>query len=149
MDSIVVDLAARVVAVLLPLVSKGAEEFATKVGETTYAKAKTLLATLKHKWSQDKEASESLAHFEEKPERYKGVIEDILQEKLSQDNDLVAYISHLFQEMGPALEIIQKMDEGRDITGLKAEQMRRGTAKVTQDIKHGEKVTGAEFEKLG
>src|SRR2546421_8734024 len=111
MDPAIVDLATKVVAVLLPFVSKGAEEFATKVGDTAYEKAKNLLSTLKQRWSRDTEATESLVRFEQKPERYKTVLEDILQEKIVEDHDLAAQVAQLLQELGPTLEIIQQMEE--------------------------------------
>jgi hypothetical protein len=38
---------------------------------------------------------ENLKRFEEKPERYKPVLEDILQEKLSENKDLVTELSRL------------------------------------------------------
>src|SRR5260221_482645 len=60
MDPVIVDLATKVMAILLPLVSKSAEEFATQVGDAAYDKAKSLLSTIKQKWSRDKEATETL-----------------------------------------------------------------------------------------
>lgn len=149
MDPAIVDLATKAMAVLLPFVSKGAEEFASKVGDAAYEKAKTLLATLKQKWSGDEEATESLVRFEEKPERYKLVLEDILQEKLVEDHDLAVQVTWLLQEIGPWLEITQQMDEGKDITGLKAREMRSGQARVRQDIVKAESVTGAQFDSIG
>src|SRR5437588_12416145 len=99
MDPAIVDLATKVVAVLLPFVSKGAEEFSSKVGDAAYEKAKKLLSTLKQRWSWDTEATESLVRFEQKPERYKVVLEDILQEKLIEDHDLSSQLTQLLQEM--------------------------------------------------
>lgn len=52
-------------------------------------------------------------------------------------------------EKEPTLEIIQQMDEGKDITGLKARKMRSGRVRVTQDITQAERVIGAEFDTLG
>lgn len=149
MDPAIVDLATKVVAILLPFVSKGAEEFASKVGDAAYEKAKSLLGTLKQKWAGDKEATESLVRFEQKPERYKTVLEDILQEKLAEDHDLATRVARLLQEMGPTLEIVQQMEEGKDIIGLKAKEMRSGRARISQDINKAEGVTGAEFDTLG
>lgn len=149
MDPAIVDLATKVVAVLLPFVSKGAEEFASKVGDAAYEKAKALLSTLKQRWSGDIEATENLVRFEQKPERYQTVLEDILQEKLVEDHDLEAQLARLLQEMGPTLEIIQQMEEGKDIIGLKARDMRSGRARVSQNITKAEEVTGAEFDTLG
>jgi hypothetical protein len=149
MDSAMIDLATKVIAVLLPFVSKSAEEFATQVGDAAYDKAKALLSTIKQKWSRDKEATETLACFEEKPERYKAVVEDILQEKLAEDHDFAAHIARLLQDMGPTLEVIQQMEEGKNITGLKAREMIRGKARVAQDITKAEGVIGAEFDTIG
>jgi len=59
-------------------VSKGVEEFASKVGDATYEKARALLEILKNKLWGNKEAAESLVRFEGKPERCKTVLEDIL-----------------------------------------------------------------------
>ena len=149
MDPAIIDISTKVMAVLLPFVAKGAEEFASKVGDAAYEKAKTLLTVLKQKWSGDKEATESLVRFEEKPERYKMVLEDILQEKLAADHDLAAQVARLLHEMGPTLEIIQQMEEGKDILGLKAKELRSGSYRVAQDITKGEGITGVELDTGG
>lgn len=149
MDPTIVDVSTKVMAVLLPFVTKGAEEFASKVGDAAYEKAKPLLTVLKQKWSGDKEATESLALFEQKPQRYQVVLEEILQEKLVEDHDLVIQMVQLLQEMGPTLEIIQHMEAGKDIIGLKAREMRSGRARIAQDISQAEGVTGAELDTLG
>ena len=149
MNPAIIDLTTKVVAVLLPFMSKGAEEFASKVGDAAYEKAEAFLSTLKQRWSGDKEATESLSRFEKKPERYRVVLEDILQEKLAEDHNLAVQVARLLQEMGPSLEIIQHMEEGTDIIGLRAKEMRSGRASITQDIIKAERVTGAEFDTLG
>ena len=51
--------------------------------------------------------------------------------------------------MEPTLEIIQQMEEGKDIIGLKAKGMRSGGVRISQDITKAERVTGAEFDTLG
>lgn len=149
MDPAIIDISTKVMAVLLPFVSKGAEEFASKVGDAAYEKAKTLFTVLKQKWSGDKEATESLALFEQKPQRYQAVLEDILQEKLVEDHDLVIQLVQLLQEMGPTLEIIQHMEEGKDVLGLKAKELKSGRYRVTQDVAKGERITGVELDTGG
>lgn len=84
-----------------------------------------------------------------KPERYQPVLEDILNEKLAQDKDFADELAHLLKEMGPTLEIVQKMKEAEDVTGLEAEDMSRSKAKVRQDIEKAEKVTGAKIDRIG
>jgi SOS response regulatory protein OraA/RecX len=149
MDPAIIDLTTKVMTILLPLVSKGAEEFAGKVGDAAYEKAKSLLMAIKQKWSGDQEVVENLARFEEKPERYKVVLEDILREKLSDDRDFASKLSQQLREIGPALEVIQEMDEGRNITGLRAKEMGSGKAKVTQHITKADSVTGADLDIIG
>jgi hypothetical protein len=145
----VTTIAATVIGVLSPYLAKGAEEFIKAAGKDAYEKAKMLLGTLKARWAGDKEASEQLARFEEKPERYRPVLEDILHEKLAQDNDLMTELNRLLQEMGPTLNVVMKMKEAEDVTGLEAKEMAGGRASVTQEIEKGKNVTGAKIDRIG
>ena len=51
---------------------------------------------------------------------------------MAQDRKLAAELVALLEEMGPELEVIQQMEEGRRVTGLEAEQMSGGRARVRQ-----------------
>lgn len=149
MDAVVASLAANVVAVLAPYVALGAQEFVKSAGQEAYEKAKGMITALKARWAKDEEATDALRRFEEKPERYAPVLEDVLKEKLAGDEELAAALSVLLNEMGPSLEIVQKMEEGRRVTGLAAEEMTGGRARVSQDIDRGEDVTGARIGRIG
>jgi hypothetical protein len=149
MDPVTATLAANVVAVLAPYVAVGAQEFAKSVGKEAYEKAKGMLAALRSKWTGDQEATDALTRFEEKPERYAPVLEDVLNEKLAEDKELAAVLSTLLNEMGPSLEVVQQMEEGRRVMGLEAEEMAGGKATVRQDIGTGEDVTGARIRRIG
>ena len=148
MDPVTATLAANVMTVLMPYATMAAHEFVKSAGKDAYQKAKSLIATLKTRWAGNEEATETLARFEEKPERYQPVLKDILEEKLIQDQELAAELATLLNEMGPSLEIIQQMEEGRRVTGLEAEQMSGGRARVRQDIQRGEDVTGARITRI-
>ncbi len=149
MDPVIAGLAANVVAVLAPYAAVGAQEFAKSVGKEAYEKAKGMLAVLKAKWIADEEATDALSRFEEKPERYAPVLEDVLREKLAEDKELAAGLSMLLNEMGPSLKVVQRMEEGRRVMGLEAEEMTEGRATVRQDIGRGEDVTGARIRHIG
>jgi hypothetical protein len=41
------------------------------------------------------------------------------------------------------------MEEGRQVTGIEAEEMSGGRATVSQDIGRGEDVTGARIRRIG
>jgi len=149
MDPITATLAANVVAVLAPYVAVGAQEFVRNAGKDAYEKAKTMFAALRAKWTGDEEATDALTRFEEKPERYATVLEDVLNEKLAEDKELAVVLTTLLNEMGPSLEVVQKMEEGRKVTGLEAEEMTGGKTTVNQDIGRGEDVTGARIRRIG
>jgi len=149
MDPVTATLAANIMTVLMPYAAMGAQEFVKSAGKEAYEKAKSLIGTLKARWAGNDEAIDTVARFEEKPERYQPVLKDILEEKLIQDKELAAELATLLNEMGPSLEIIQQMEEGRRVTGLEAEQMSGGTARVRQDIERGEDVTGARISHIG
>src|SRR5215212_8914320 len=148
-DPATATLAAHVITVLMPYAAMGAQEFAKSAGKEAYEKAKSLLRTLKARWAGDEEATDAVARFEEKPERYRPVLEGILEEKITQDRELAAELATLLEEMGPSLEVVQRMEEGRRVTGLEAQQMSGGRARVRQDIGRGEDVTGARIGRIG
>jgi SOS response regulatory protein OraA/RecX len=146
-------LAVQVVAILLPFVKKGADEFASEIGQAAGKEAasmvKNLLNTLKTRWKTDKEASGELARFEEKPERYQPVLEDILKEKLAEDKDLAAELRQIMDSLGTSLKVIQKMDIGKDVTGVDIGEVISGNIDVDQDIKEGTNITPAKINKFG
>ena len=149
MEPAITNLVSGIMTVLMPYVAKGAEEFAQLAGAAAYSKAQNLFHTLKEKLASDEEARDSLSRFEEKPERYRPVLEDILQEKLAEDEDLANELKKLLQGMGPDLEIIQKINVGENVIGLEADEMAGGKAKIKQDIKEAKNVTGAKIKRIG
>ncbi|HWC76658.1 MAG TPA: hypothetical protein VG778_04310 [Blastocatellia bacterium] len=142
-------IATSVLAILMPYVAKGAKEFINIAGEAGYEKAKGMLQKIKAKWSGDQEVSSTIERFEEKPERYKPVLEDILKEKLAQDPEMASQLAALLKEMGPTLHIIQEMEEGKGVTGLAAGEVQSGKVTVDQKIKKAEDVTGAKIDRIG
>ncbi|HID62663.1 MAG TPA: hypothetical protein EYP49_08020 [Anaerolineae bacterium] len=95
-----------VMALLAPFVAKGAEEFARTAGKAAAEKAGALLRTLRERWSKDDEAKDALTKFEQKPERYRPVVEDILTEAVKADP---AFAQALSQILGP----VQQMASGK------------------------------------
>ena len=142
-------LTSSVLSVITPYVTKGADEFAKLVGEAAFAKAKTLFAALKQRFSPDKEAADTLARFEEKPQRYQPVLEDILSEKLAKDPEFAAELDRHIQGMGPVLEVVQRMKQAEGVVGIQANRMAGGNARVTQEIDTAKQVTGMKIDSIG
>jgi len=69
---------AAAVSFMVALVTNVGEEFAKKAGEELYL-------LVKKKFKGDKESEGTLSNFQNKPERYKNVLIDILKEKTDAD----------------------------------------------------------------
>jgi hypothetical protein len=101
------------------------------------------------KWSEDEEATEVLEKFEKKPERYQPVVEDILKEKLEKEMGLADELQKILDNIGPKIEIIQKMAVAEGIVGLEVDEMVCGKAKIEQEFDEGKDVIGARIKRIG
>lgn len=147
--SLATGLATKVVGILSPYLEKSAEEFAKAAGQAAYDKSKSLLEILKKKFLGDKEATETLTNFQQKPERYKLVLEDILKEKISSDKAFADELQKHLEDIGPQLDVIIKMEDAEKATGINADEMTEGKAKVDMDIKKGKDVIGVRVGRIG
>lgn len=149
---VVAALVPAVISVLTPLAAKGASSLADTAGQAAVQKASEILDTLKRKWSGDDEASGTLRRFEENPERYVPMLEDVLTEKVNQDKSLESELERLLEEMGDSLTIIQRLGTvSGEATGLDAGDVARGrkvNVEQTADEVSG-KITGARIDKIG
>jgi len=144
-----ITLAGAVTSILAPLVAKGAKVFVKEAGQVACDKAQGLLDRLKQHFGDDQEASTAITSFEGNPVRYRPVVEDILQSKLSNDDAFASQIAALVEEMGPTLEVIQRMDRAEGVVGVKARELKSGRVKVDQKFKQGTNIVGADIDKLG
>lgn len=142
-------LAASVISILTPYVTKTAKELVETIGQAGYDRAKNLLNTLKARWSSDPVASDSLTRFEKKPEVHAPALQEIVEEKLNSDRQLHEQVSQTVKDMGPNLDILVKMTKGEDVIGLDAENVNRGDVKVTVDIGEGKNIKGATIKNVG
>jgi hypothetical protein len=142
-------LVTNVMTILMPYVVKGAEEFAKLVGEAAYNKARHLFEVLKARFAEDPTASDSLTRFEQKPQTYQPLIEDILKEKILHDKDFAAELARLVEDLGPEITVVQQLKVAENVVGIDAEEMTRGKVTVEQNIDEAKNVTGAKISKIG
>ena len=147
-------LAAAAVAALTPYVKDAVEDFAGKAGKLALEKTKALFQRLKDKFSGDGYMAGTLDRFEtaEEPDKYTSQLEDIVAEAAENDPEFASDVGELVKEIeaaGPSLKVVQKMKKARDVTGIKAREMRSGTAEVEQDIDDAKNVTGIDIDKIG
>ena len=144
-----ITIAATAIGILGPFVAKGAEEFVKTAGKEAYEKTKKLFATLKTRWSGDEEAMSTLTNFEKKPDRYESVLKSILQEDLAKDPNFRTELARQLEQIGPYVEVIQKMKKGEDIIGIQVDEMNKGKAIVNQEIDEAKNVQGFVSKTLG
>ena len=152
MQETVAQLATTVVTILAPYAAKTAKEFVETLGETAYQRAKGLMESLKLRWagkSEDQEAAVVLEQFEKKPDRYEPVLRDVLEEKIASDPVLAEDLASQVRELGPVLEVVQRLRNAEAVTGLEAKEMKAGKAAINQDIEGGRDITGAKIDRIG
>ena len=142
-------LAATVVSLLLPWAVKSGKEIIDAAGEVAYTKTKALVDKLKARWSGNEKATTTLEYFEEDPETFEGALTKTIERELEQDEAFAHEVKGMVDDLGPRLKILQEMDEGNDVTGLRADAFNKGEAEITQKIKKGTKITGADLGSIG
>jgi hypothetical protein len=141
-----VTIATGALAILVPYLKRGAEEFTAAAGEVAYQKTKALLADLKRRWSGDREAIGQLEQLERNPDRYRPVVEDILKEKLQGDPGLAQQLTQYLQDVGPTIDVVQRLKDADTVVGVDTDEG-RGTMRVTQEIDKSANVTGVRIRR--
>lgn len=90
-------LATRVISILLSSLSPSDEKSTTKAASQAHEKARSIISLLQERWHDNQAAMQDLHIFEENPVRYKSVLEDTLQKKLAEDEELGRKLSQLLK----------------------------------------------------
>lgn len=149
MDPTLIALAAKTVAILRPYVAKTATEFISTVGQTGHDRAKALLDRLRSRWAGDVGSTVVLDQFEQDPDTFERPLDAILQRQLADDSEFREEVESAIEELGPTLEIFQRMGVGENVTGLEADELARGKVSVRQEIDQGSGITGARLGRIG
>jgi hypothetical protein len=153
-DPLTMTLAANAVAVVTPLVMKGAEKIAEELGSYAADKIKGVLNSLKSRFSKSKEAEESLHHFEEKPDRNSAaVVKDYLQEELKSDKEFATELQRLLADVKkskPEIEVYIKNVSSKIVTGFDLGVVEGGKFKTDiQDVHDADEVVGFKADRVG
>ena len=142
-------LATATLTVLAPYLTKSAEELSKSVGKEIYDQAKALVSYVKGKFSSDDEALMTLNLYEKNPPRHETALKDILIEAMEKDPKFAEGLSNHLKEIGPYVEVVQKMQKAEDVIGISADEVNSGHVNVDQEIDEAKGVTGATFKRLG
>jgi hypothetical protein len=147
-----ITIAAGVVALLTPFVSKAADAFASEAGKAVWSKTSALFDLLKSKLSGDQAAAATLDRFDRNPQGSADEFQSVLVKRLEGDQQLRDELLSLLDEIkrsGPNVRVVQRVKEAQELVGLKARRVRRGSIEVTQDAERVNKATGAEIDEIG
>ena len=142
-------LAATAIALVAPYLAKGAEEFAKEAGKEAFATVKALATRLSAWWSGKPVAAAASQNLAEDPGVYGKLLGDLLQADLAKDPALASDLRKLVDAAGPVVEVVQKMDIARGVTGARIAEMVSGKVSVHQEMRDAQNVVGFEGGKLG
>jgi hypothetical protein len=134
---------------LTAFVTTSTEDLLKALGSVTAEKVRKLFGALTARWSKDPTAAGDLERFADDPRLYAPVIQARLEQLLSSDPEFRAELAQLIDDIGPQLTVVQRMAEARGVTGLEADEFRRGRVSVEQVIEKATDVTGAKFKTIG
>lgn len=140
---------AAALAGLTAFVTTSTEDLLKALGNTAANKVRKLFGALKARWSNDPAAVGDLERFADNPKLYAPVVQARLEQLLSSDPEFRTVLVQLVNDIGPQLTVVQRMAEARGVTGLEADEFRRGRASVEQNIEKASDVTGAKFKTIG
>jgi hypothetical protein len=142
-------LAASAISLVAPYLAKTAEEFAKEGGKEAFALAKKLADRLERWWKGDPVAQAAAENLPKDPERYAPMLSALLSADLAKDENLAAELRSLIDNLGPVVEVLQKIDIGRGVTGADIGHMLQGRLRVHQEMRQADNVTGAKVQRLG
>jgi hypothetical protein len=142
-------IAATAISIIAPYLAKGAEEFAKEAGKQAFATVKALAVRLQEWWSKDPVTTAAVEALAASPERSSRTLAQYLSEDLANDAALASDLKRLLSDVGPHIEVVQRMDVARGVVGADIERLIRGSVRVNQDIKDATDVRGFTAKTVG
>lgn len=142
-------LVATVISIVSPYLVKGAEEFAKSAGKAAFDGTKALVERLSRWWKNDPVANAAATSFKSEPEHYGKLLGAQLEHDLAKDQSFANELRALVDNLGPSVDVIQKMEVARGVTGADIGTLVSGQVRIQQDIRDAQNVTGFKAGKVG
>jgi hypothetical protein len=142
-------LAATVVGIVAPYLVKGAEEFAQSAGKASFEGAKALVERLREWWRDDPVANAAASDLPSDPEHNGKLLALQLDRALKKDRALSDEVRALVDRMGPTVDVVQRMEVARGVTGADIATLVSGQVRVEQEMKDAQNVTGFRAGRVG
>jgi hypothetical protein len=135
-------LAGLAISIVAPYVAKGAETFAQQVGSEAFGAVKAVADRLRTWWADEPVAAAAAESLASDPQKYSTILTQLLSSDLAKDDAFAAELRTLTDRVGPHVEVIQRIEIAKGVTGADVERLVAGIVHVEQDVKEAEDVTG-------
>jgi hypothetical protein len=135
-------LAGLAISVVGPYIAKGAEKFAQEVGSQAFDAVKLVADRLRTWWAGEPVAAAAANSLASDPQKYSTILTELLASDLAKDDAFAAELRTLMDRVGPHVEVIQRIEIAKGVTGADVDRLVAGSVHVEQDVKEGQDVTG-------
>ena len=142
-------LVATIIGIIGPYLAKGADEFAKSAGKAAFEGTKKLVDRLSRWWKGDPVADATVSNFAAEPELNAEMLATRLAHAIKKDPSFADELRVLVDELGPNVDVIQKMEIARGVTGGKIGELVSGRVRVQQEMKDAQNVVGVEINRMG
>ena len=142
-------LAGLAISIVAPYIAKGAEAFAQEVGTEAFGAVKAVADRLRSWWSAEPVAAAAAESLASEPEKYSTILTQLLSSDLAKDDAFAAELRALTERVGPNVQVVQRIEVAKGVTGADIEQLLTGNVRVEQEMKEAQDVTGFRANKVG
>jgi hypothetical protein len=142
-------LAAAVISIVGPYIAKGAETFAQEAGKEAAGAVKALVDRLQRWWSGEPVAEAAAEHLASDPKKYSTILGDLLASEMVENEAFAAELRELVDGVGPHIEVVQRIEIAKGVTGADIDELVRGSVHVEQQMKEAQDVTGFKAKRVG
>lgn len=142
-------LAAAAISVVGPYIARGAEAFAQEAGKQAAGAARALADRLRKWWSGEPVAAAAAENITTDPKKYAPILGDLLASDLAKDESFAAEVQRLVDDVGPQIEVVQRIEFANGVTGAEVDELIRGSVRVEQEMKEARDVTGFKGGRVG
>lgn len=142
MDPVLMTLAGKALQLVGPYLAKGGEKVVEALGEQIGAQVKGLVERISARFRREPAQAQVLDEYAADPAANEGAAQATLARELEADPTFRARVEQDVNRFGPVLGVVQRIKEGREVTGAEIDEVRKGLIQIHQEIDKGEKIVG-------
>lgn len=149
MDPVLMVLAGKALQLVAPYLAKGGGKVAEVLGEEIGTQVKGLLGRIRARFRREPAHTDVLDRYAADPAANEGALQATLAREMETDPAFRAEVERDVNRFGPVLSVVQRIREGKEVTGAEIDAMKKGLVQVHQEMDRGENVTGARIKDFG